>query len=256
MQVLHSLVDGINLPVGPPRHSKLPAQSLDHLNKRYSNSPNLHDLSTVSAERSIVLCVIVLQTNCITVVREKIIGTCKTEDKTSKTQHTVKKMGSTLCQNLKPVTVRRHAVANMHVHANLSNLVALELNHIPSALHDSWETTRSAVRYDNDHPLILGSRRRSKTTLTRLIKPAFYVVRHHFHVPLTVRLTPSSSATVTRGWWKCCSSTSIVIPAPSLSSSTTAVFEAGLSPPIFFIGPGCLDLKLKQDRDNVSAKAE
>lgn len=32
MQVLHRLVDGVYLPVRPPRHSELATESFDHLN--------------------------------------------------------------------------------------------------------------------------------------------------------------------------------------------------------------------------------
>lgn len=40
MEVLHGLVDGIDLPKGPPRHTQLATQSLDHLTeyKQYIES--------------------------------------------------------------------------------------------------------------------------------------------------------------------------------------------------------------------------
>ena len=54
--------------------------------------------------------------------------------------------------------------------------------------------------------------------------------------PLTVRLTPSSSATAISGWWKCCCRISIVMPDDSLSSSTAAAAVVAAMFPFLWVG--------------------
>lgn len=86
-------------------------------------------------------------------------------------------------------------------------------------------------------------RERADLDQTRCVCPIFDLSRNRTHgyffrpsrgTQLTVRLTPSSSATAINGWWKCCCRTSIVMPEEDSLSSSVVATIAVASRAMFF----------------------